>query len=132
MGKTDGETDAGIQQYIVVAVVSEITSKDGSVQTQLAKERARKTDLIEIRSAWPYRKPQYGAVQTLSGGRAGKQQIFDRGRLECTVIGSVQQQLQRREVARNPEPWTPGRCLRCQAVMIEANSSAQVPVARVK
>src|SRR5690349_106746 len=92
MGKTDGKTDAGVQQYVVVAVVEEITAKDGSVQTQLAKECARKTDLIKICSARPHRKPQYSAVQNVSRWRTRKQQILDRGRLECPVIRSVQQQ----------------------------------------
>src|SRR5207302_1266105 len=57
-------------------------------------------------------------------------EILDRGRLEYAIVGSVKQQVERRNESRYTDSRTPCRLVQDESIMIESETCADVPRAQ--
>ena len=130
-GKGDGETDAGVEEGVVVGIIMKIATKDVGVQAQIAENRFGYAALVIISARRADRQSQHHGVDSGQLRRTGQQQVFHRGSLENAVVRSVKEQIQRWNIARNSEARAPGRFVDHKSVMIEAQSRGDIPVAEV-
>src|SRR4051812_4555688 len=87
--KGDRETYSGIEQCVVVGIVSEIPAKGICVEAKLAGERLCDSYLEKVSASGLNRKSHNDRVYGLQLWRTGKQKILDRRRLEYAVIGRM-------------------------------------------
>src|SRR5438045_4897657 len=105
--EADGKTNAGVEEHVVIGIVVKITAKNVRVQPQFAEQRFGEATLIVVSVRGTHGKAHDDGSDRFELRRTREEEILYRRRLEHAVVGSVQQQVQRRQVMRNPEERAP-------------------------
>ena len=107
--KRDRKTHACVQQQVIVRKVAKIPAKNIGIDAQLTSETLGNPQFIEVAERRLHRQTQYLRAHRIELRRTGQKKIFNRGRLESSIIGSVNQEVETGKKTRDGQPRTPCR-----------------------
>src|SRR5215831_6615207 len=82
--KGNRETDACIEQQVIVSEVCHPSFEICRVDAGDAEQSLRHPSLVEVAARWSNRQADHFVIQHVDGGRTGEQQVFDGWRLKRT------------------------------------------------
>ena len=128
--KGDWETDSGVEEDVVIGVVSKGSAPEGDIEASFLDKAFGKAGLEVISARRADGNSENLIIQLIHLSRTGQQQIFNSRGLEGAVVGKAQHQISTFEVVSGSEAGTESVVIHYERIMIPPDSRADGEIAQ--